>query len=304
MRSRVRTADGRKLTVETLGDPRGTPVFLLHGTPGSRLGPAPRGMVLYQRRIRLITHDRPGYGSSDRRPGRSVADAAQDVAAIADALGLDTFAVVGRSGGAPHALACAALLPGRVTRCATLVGLAPRDADGLDWFDGMTTFNVREYTSATAAPEELAARLIPRSDAIARDPGRLLEELRLELTDNDRIIVSDAGLRLMLERNYREGLRHSPYGWLDDIHAFSGPWGFDPADITCPVLLWHGEQDVFSPVGHSRWLARRIPRSTAAFEPASAHFAAFRALPEILTWLVRDRDADRDGQDPPQQRSA
>ncbi|MER7761503.1 alpha/beta hydrolase [Streptomyces sp. NPDC097619] len=287
MRSRIRTADGRHLMTESLGDPRGKPVFLLHGTPGSRLGPAPRGMVLYQRRMRLITYDRPGYGGSDRHPGRSVADVAADVAAIADALGLEEFAVVGRSGGAPHALACAALLPDRVTRCATLVGLAPRDADGLDWFEGMTSHNVREYTAATVDPADLAARLIPRSDAIRRDPGRLLEELRLELTDNDRVIVSDAGLRLMLERNYREGLRQSAYGWLDDIHAFSTPWGFDPADIRCPVLLWHGEQDVFSPVGHSRWLARRIPGATADFEPTAAHFAAFRALPEVLTWLIR-----------------
>ncbi|MGG8405826.1 alpha/beta fold hydrolase [Streptomyces sp. 12297] len=299
MRNRVRAADGRHLMVERLGDPNGKPVFLLHGTPGSRLGPAPRGMVLYQRRMQLIAYDRPGYGGSDRLPGRSVADVAQDVAAIADSLELETFAVVGRSGGAPHALACAALLPDRVTRCATLVGLAPRDADGLDWYDGMTTFNVREHSTAAAAdPEEIAASLIPRSDSIRQDPGRLLDELRRELTENDRIIVSDAGLRLMLERNYREGLRQSAYGWIDDVTAFARPWGFDLADITCPVLLWHGEKDVFSPVGHSRWLARQIPGATANFEPAAAHFAAFRALPDILTWLLRDLAP------PPQQQSA
>ncbi|MEV6650699.1 alpha/beta hydrolase [Streptomyces sp. NPDC051219] len=288
MRSQVRAADGRHLMVERFGDPRGRPVFLLHGTPGSRLGPAPRGMVLYQRRMQLIAYDRPGYGGSDRLRGRSVAHVAEDVAAIADALGLDTFAVAGRSGGAPHALACAALLPDRVTRTAALVGLAPWDADGLDWFDGMTASNVREYSTAAVDPEELAARLIPRSDAIRKDPGRLLDELRRELTDNDRMIVSDAGLRSMLLRNYREGLRTSAYGWIDDAIAFCTPWGFDPADITSPVMLWHGEQDVFSPVGHSRWLAARIPSATAAFEPAAAHFAALHALPRILTWLLRD----------------
>lgn len=125
MRSQVRVADGRNLTVERWGDPHGKPVFLLHGMPGSRLGPAPRGMVLYQRRMQLIAYDRPGYGGSDRHPGRTVADVAAEVAAIADSLGLDTFAVAGRSGGAPGALACAALLPDRVTRTAALVSLAP-----------------------------------------------------------------------------------------------------------------------------------------------------------------------------------
>ncbi|MEV7615644.1 alpha/beta hydrolase [Streptomyces sp. NPDC089799] len=286
MRHRLRAADGRQLMVERFGDPSGRPVFLLHGTPGSRLGPAPRGMVLYQRRMQLIAYDRPGYGGSDRLPGRTVADVARDVAAIADALHLDTFAVAGRSGGAPHALACAALLPERVTRAAALVGLAPWDADGLDWFEGMTDSNVREYTTASLDPEELAARLIPRAAGIRKDPGRLLEELRRELTDHDRMIVSDAGLRRMLERNFREGLRTSAYGWIDDAIALCSPWGFDPAVIRCPVLLWHGEKDVFSPIGHSRWLARRIPGATARFDPHAAHFAAFGALPTILTWLL------------------
>ncbi|MFI5620008.1 alpha/beta fold hydrolase [Streptomyces sp. NPDC051567] len=296
MGHQVRTADGRALTVERWGDPEGRPVLLLHGTPGSRLGPAPRGMVLYQRRMQLIAYDRPGYGGSDRHPGRTVADVAQDVAAVADALGLDTFAVAGRSGGAAGALACAALLPDRVTRTAAMVGLAPRDAEDLDWFAGMAASNVREYTAASADPEGLAARLIPRADGIRRDPGRLLDELRRELTDNDRMIVSDAGLRAMLLRNYREGLRTSAYGWIDDALAFSRPWGFDPALIRCPVLIWHGELDVFSPVGHSRWLARRIPGATTTIEPAAAHFAALRALPDVLNWLLRETPVAAAGQ--------
>ncbi|WP_406155416.1 alpha/beta hydrolase [Streptomyces sp. NBC_01023] len=286
LRGRVRAPDGRHLTVERLGDPRGRPVFLLHGTPGSRLGPAPRGMVLYQRRMQLIAFDRPGYGGSDRLPGRSVADVAQDVGAIADALGIEKFAVAGRSGGAPHALACAALLPGRVTRAAALVTLAPRDAVGLDWFDGMAASNVREYTTASDDPDGLAARLIPRSAEIRKNPVRLLDQLFSDLTDSDRRVVNDAGVRAMLLRNYQEALRTSPYGWIDDALAFSRPWGFDPADIRSPIMLWHGVKDVFSPVGHSRWLARRIPGATAVLEPAAAHFDALHALPRILNWLL------------------
>jgi pimeloyl-ACP methyl ester carboxylesterase len=288
VRDRIRTADGRTLLVECSGDLSGRPVFLLHGTPGSRVGPRPRSMVLYQRGTRLISHDRPGYGGSDRQAGRRVVDVVADVAAIADALGVTRFAVVGRSGGAPHALACAALLPDRVTRAAALVGLAPRDAEGLDWFAGMARSNVAEFRTAFADPERFAARLIPRSAAIRKDPARLLEELRQELTDDDRRIVADTGIRSMLLRNYHEALRTSPYGWIDDALALCRPWGFDPAAIRVPVLLWHGKNDIFSPASHSSWLAARIPRATTVLEPTVAHFAALRALPGVLSWLLTD----------------
>jgi pimeloyl-ACP methyl ester carboxylesterase len=215
-------------------------------------------------------------------------DVVEDVAHLADALEIDRFAVAGRSGGGPHALACAALLPDRVTRAAALVALAPRGAPGLDWFAGMAESNVREYTTALTDPARLEARLIPRSAAIRSDPARLLEELRAELTDEDRQIVSDNTIRSMLLRNYHEALRTSPYGWIDDCLALTAPWGFDPADIRVPVLLWHGVKDVFSPAAHAYWLAARIPHATAVLEPAAAHFAALRALPTVLGWLMAD----------------
>ena len=220
--------------------------------------------------------------------GRRVVDVVQDVACIANALGIERFAVAGRSGGAPHALACAALMPQRVTRAAALVGLAPRDAEGLDWFAGMAPSNVHEFRTAFDDPDRFTARLIPRSAVIRRDPVRLLEELRPELTDDDRQIVSDNTIRSMLLRNYREALRTSPYGWIDDALALTGHWGFDPAEIQVPVLLWHGVKDVFSPASHSSWMAARIPRATAVLEPTAAHFAALRALPKVLAWLLAD----------------
>ncbi|WP_234536728.1 alpha/beta fold hydrolase [Streptomyces shenzhenensis] len=282
----VRTTGGRRLRVEVSGDPKGRPVFLLHGMPGSRVGPRPRAMFLYQQGARLISFDRPGYGGSDRRPGRRVVDVVEDVAAVADALGLGRFAVAGRSGGGPHALACAALLPGRVTRAAALVGLAPRDAEGLDWFAGMAPFNVLEFHTAFTDPERYAARIIPRSAVIRSNPARLLEDLRADLTEEDRLIVSDTSIRSMLLRTYHEALRTSPYGWIDDAFALTSPWGFDPAHIGVPVLLWHGAKDVFSPASHFSWLAARIPRAKAVLEPKAAHFASLRALPDVLDWLL------------------
>ncbi|WP_075779735.1 alpha/beta fold hydrolase [Streptomyces acidiscabies] len=285
MRTEVFTGDGRRLAVEIAGDPRGFPVFLLHGTPGSRIGPAPRPMLLYHRRVRLITYDRPGYGSSDRLPGRSVAHVAEDVAAIADALGVERFAVVGRSGGVPHALACAALLAGRVTRVAVLVSLAPRDAAGLDWFAGMSASNVHEYAQAVTGPDHLAASLRARSVAIRADPRKLLSQLRWELTESDLRVIADAGIRGMLIRSYAEALSVSADGWVDDALSFCVPWGFALDAISVPVLLWHGEQDVFAPASHTRWLAEHIPGRTVVVHPRAAHFAALRVLPDIVTWL-------------------
>ncbi|MEJ8633612.1 MULTISPECIES: alpha/beta fold hydrolase [Streptomyces] len=282
----IRTRDGRKLAVEHHGDPCGRPVFLLHGTPGSRLGPAPRGGVLYRQGIRLITFDRPGYGASDRLPGRPVAAAAADVAAIADDLGIEEFAVVGRSGGAPHALACAALLPERAVRIAALVGLAPRDAAGLDWFAGMTESNVREYINAAAGHRQLTSALEFRTVTIRADPTASVAQMRRALPAADREVVADAGIRAMLARNFAEGLRRSADGWIDDVMAFSTDWEFRPEDIRTPVLLWHGEQDVFAPVQHTRWLAERIPGARLEVEPGMAHFAALRVLTRVLNWVT------------------
>jgi pimeloyl-ACP methyl ester carboxylesterase len=291
----VRAADGRRLTTQTYGDPEGKPVFLLHGTPGSRLGPHPRSSVLHRLGVRLISFDRPGYGESDRMRGRQVADVAADVRAIADAYCLRKFAVVGRSGGGPHALACAALMPERTIRAAVLVSIAPRSADGLDWFDGMARSNVIEFTAAANGYEGMAAHTKPVADAIRADPASLIARLHAELPDPDKRVVADRGIRSMLVETYAEAMRTSDYGWIDDALAFCSPWGFDLAAVTVPVLLWHGANDVFSPVSHARWLADRIPSATVIVQAGAAHFGALDVLPDILRWLSAGRPAHERG---------
>jgi pimeloyl-ACP methyl ester carboxylesterase len=281
----VKAPDGRQLSTQVYGDPDGRPVFLLHGTPGSRLGPHPRAAVLHRLGVQLIAFDRPGYGKSDRLEGRRVADAATDVLAIADAYGLDKFAVVGRSGGGPHALACAALLPDRVTKAAVLVGLAPRGAHGLDWYDGMTQSNVSEHAAAANGPEGLAAMTEAAADAVRADPASLLASLQDQMPDSDRRVVADPGIRAMLLQTYAEGLRTSADGWIDDVLAFYLSWGFDPAMVTVPVLLWHGAVDNLSPVSHAMWLADHIASATVVIQAGAAHFSALDVLPDILRWL-------------------
>lgn len=270
-----------------MGDPHGRPVFLLHGTPGSRLGQAPRSPILHRLGVRLITFDRPGYGDSDRLPGRSVADGTADVAAVADWLELEQFGVVGRSGGGPHALACAARLADRVTRTASLVSLAPRDAPNLDWYAGMTQSNVDAYSVASAARLRLNFELRARTRHMRGDPQRLIAELSQEMPASDLRVVADPGVRSMLRTNFREALRSNEAGgWIDDVVALNQHWGFDLADIAGPVLIWHGADDVFTPVGHARWLAEHIPKAQLLVQSGAAHFGVLRVLPAILKWAA------------------
>jgi pimeloyl-ACP methyl ester carboxylesterase len=295
----VHVTDGRRISTQVYGDPDGRPVFLLHGTPGSRLGPHPRAAVLHRLGVRLISFDRPGYGESDRMAGRNIADTAADVRAIADTYGLRKFAVVGRSGGGPHALACAALLPERTTKAAVLVSLAPRGADGLDWLDGMAQSNVMEYRAASNGYDGIAAHTKAVADAVRADPASLITRLQAELPDPDRRVMADRGIRSKLIETYAEAMRTSDYGWIDDTLAFSSPWGFDPAAVTIPVLVWHGANDVFSPVSHARWLADRIPSATVVVQAGAAHFGALDVLPDILRWLSSSRPAhDRESRSP------
>ena len=283
----VRTKDGRQLAVRVRGNPAGHPVFSLHGTPGSREGPHPKGGQLHGMGVRLISYDRPGYGRSDRKASRLVADAADDVRAIADYLDIDQFGVLGRSGGGPHALACAALLPHRVTRACALVSLAPPDAEGLNWFEGMADSNVAEYKSAATDPDQLAANLIATAAKIRADPASLVSTLGPEMPEADRRVVADAGIRAKLVKNFAEAVRDSADGWIDDALAFASPWDFDVSTIRVPVLLWHGEKDVFSPVAHTRWLAEQIPLAIRTIFPGKAHFGALEVVPDMLSWLIR-----------------
>jgi pimeloyl-ACP methyl ester carboxylesterase len=213
-------------------------------------------------------------------------DAAADVAAIADELGIERFAVVGRSGGGPHALACAAELPGRVTRAAVLVGLAPANAPDLDWFDGMNGSNVAQYMAAESDLSSFMGELTTRAARTRRDPETIVQILRPKLSKPDRHVVDDVVIRRLLADTYAEALRNGADGWIDDALALRSDWGFDVSSIDVPVRIWHGEEDSFSPVDHAHWLKERIPNAEINIEPGKAHFGAVEILPNMLIWLT------------------
>jgi pimeloyl-ACP methyl ester carboxylesterase len=279
------TIGWRKVAVRISGPENGYPVFLLHGTPGSRLSIRPADSELAEVGVRLITYDRPGYGRSDAYPGRVVAQAADDVRAIADAKGLETFAVLGRSGGGPHALACAALIPERVERVASLVSLAPYGAADLDWLAGMNESNQRQYTAAIAGRAALHQMLFPIVVALRANPNLFGDRLFASADDDHEILV-DPGYHENWLIGIIEAVERSLEGWAADNLAFTRPWGFEPAKIRVPTLLWHGVLDVFSPVAHAHWLATQIRHATLLLSQQSSHLHAVAAQSGALRWLV------------------
>lgn len=272
----VRMSDGRTVAYEQQGDPGGVPVFSLHGTPGSRFnGLHPDPEKVSKAGLRLITYDRPGYGGSTRRHGRSVVDCVADIAAIADELGLERFAVTGGSGGAPHALAAAARLPERV-RCAECnVGPAPYGAEGLDYFNGMDPENVKEFGWALAGEETLVPELEREAqealDQLDVDPAALLSEF--ELSEADRAVLAQEVVKQRMRISFREAMAQGIGGWVDDDLAWVRPWGFDLAEIRVPVQVRYGATDVLVPAAHGAWLAAHIPGAIALVDEVSGHMS-------------------------------
>ena len=266
----VRTADGRELGVCLWGDPEGAPVFWLHGTPGSRLLRDPTaGYARLQ--LTVCTYDRPGYGVSTRRRGRVQAQAAEDVAAIADALGWERFAVGGPSGGSGPALAAARFLANRVTRCGVIVGEGPSAAPELQ--QAMDEDYRRDWELAVRGDEE----------GLAASFENLMEWVRAGMAGLE---IEDHTVRSMLEEAFTEAGRHGPAGYVDDRVAGAHDWGFAVEDVSVPTRIVGALEDTPFMRENSRWLAHHIPGSQLSWRPGG-HFGPSDDVDEarLLAWL-------------------
>ena len=267
------------------GVPTGLPVFSLHGTPGSRLGRHHDSGVYERANVRLFTYDRPGYGLSDRQLGRRIADAVADVAAIADAFELDKFAVMGGSGGAPHALACGALLEDRVDSVAAVVCPAPWDAEGIDPMAGQSPGNFEEFGAALRGREALEELLAGQASAIAADPWAIVTGRDDALPAEDIASLQDEQRFQVFAEALQEAVAQGPAGWADDDLAFVQPWGFDLGAIAVPVTLWQGEHDSLIPAEHGRYLVSAIPGARIHWIE-TGHLAMIDQLGAILAELT------------------
>ena len=281
------TPDGRALHVYEAGDPDGTPILAIYGTPSCGLIYGPHAADAEAKGIRFITFDRAGYGRSDPRPDRSVADVVDDVMTIADQFGLAHFGVWGVSGGGPHALACAALLGDRVPAVGSLASVAPFEAEGLDWMAGMGEDNIVEFEAVLKGREAIEPFEQQHREAFKTlKPDELRAQWASLLSPADAAVAT-ADFAAYLIESVNRALEPGVDGWVDDDLAFAKPWGFDVGAIRTPVLLWQGDLDLFVPPGHGRWLAEHIPGVEAHLSETDGHLTLIEhRVPEVHAWLL------------------
>jgi pimeloyl-ACP methyl ester carboxylesterase len=283
--------DGRTLEYLTTGPADGFPLVLHHGTPSGALLYPELVESAARHGLRIVMHSRPGYAGSAAAPGRTVARVAADVSALLDALGADTFVTVGWSGGGPHALACAALLPDRCLAAATIAGVAPYDAEGLDWLAGMGEENVAEFGAAVAGEPELTAYLEAEAPAFAQVTGPALAGAFGDLLSEVDKKALAGGFADYLAESSRMSVSTGIAGWRDDDLAFVADWGFPLDAFTVPVAIWQGAHDRMVPFDHGKWLAAHVAGARVHLEPGEGHLSlmvhAFDAVVADLLTLRR-----------------
>lgn len=263
--------DGRVLEMIVSGPQDGVPLLWHHGSPGCAQQFRYRRNETHARGLRYLTYTRAGAAGSTRRPGRSVADIVEDVAAILDHLDAERCLVGGNSGGAPHALATGALLPDRVAAVLCVCGIKPYVGEP-DFLDGMGEANVEEFELALQGEEALRPFVMKdRAGMIDADPEGIIETLATLLPEVDRgIIRGEAGLDII--RGLQGGVIQVD-GWIDDDLAFTRDWGFDPRELTVPTYIWHGRADLMAPFHHAEWLATKIPGAVPHLLDGEGHIS-------------------------------
>jgi pimeloyl-ACP methyl ester carboxylesterase len=283
----VQLPDGRRLDVRVSGPADGLPLVFHHGTPGARTPIHALERAAHARGLRLVTTSRPGYGNSTRQPGRSVVDVVADTDAVLAALGAERCLTMGWSGGGPHTLACGARLSAAVG-VLVVAGVAPYQADGLDWMAGMGEDNIVEFSAALQGQGQLRSYLSQQGEVLhdirATDIVASMESL---LPDVDQAALTGEFGEDMAA-SFREAVRTGIDGWLDDDLAFARPWGFDLAEISVPVMIWQGSADLMVPFAHGQWLASRLPAAVAHLEEGEGHLSVgLGKLDAMLDELVK-----------------
>jgi len=284
----VRLPDGRLIEVSEYGDPAGKPVFVLHGQPGSRLQFSAHVDDARRRGIRLIGHNRAGYGGSTRQPGRAVVNAAHDVRSVADAMGIDRFAVWGISAGAAPALSCAAVLEGRAVAVASLAAVAPYPADGIDWFAGMGEYNVEDFRLMMSDRAAWEAKALREAEALRHGTvDQLLQLLSTLMSPADRAACTNEFAEFLFAQQV-EAFLHGIGGSVDDCLSQAKPWGFELGSLRVPVQYWHGQQDRFCPFPHGQWIAARLPsHSDIHLTQTDGHLTLYTSrIPQVHEWLL------------------
>jgi pimeloyl-ACP methyl ester carboxylesterase len=272
--------DGRELAWLELGDPAGAAVFGFHGTPGSRLQLTINPKAIDASRVRFIAIDRPGYGHSSYHRGRSLAGWADDVSVLADHLGIASFAVIGVSGGGPHAAACARFMGERVSAAGIVSGVGPladREAEV-----GMLGAN-RVMSKLARRSPYLPLPLFATMTFVARRwPEAALRTAVKQLPAADAEVLSRPEVRDSFIEDSKRASSTAAMAAAQDFALFATDWGFELGDISVPVHVWHGDVDRNVPFGHGRLQAERIPGATFHQCPGEGHLLVVDHFEEIL----------------------
>jgi pimeloyl-ACP methyl ester carboxylesterase len=283
--SSLRLANGRTLAYAEHGDAGGAPVLFFHGLPGSRLTRHPNESVASRTGVRLFTFDRPGYGHSTAQPGRRIVDWAGDVEELAADAGLERFAVVAWSGGAPYALAVARALRNRVERVVLVAPIAP--LAGTSAARDLSPALRRRVRIARLAPWLVGLSVARDVRAFARDPERALDRVFVGAPACDRDVLADDAIRAMYVESRAEAYRQGPRPVLQDALLYLRPWGFEVGDVETPVRIFHGELDETIAPAHSRQLAALLPKHESTFVDGEGHMLCLTRWEDFLRAAVR-----------------
>ncbi|HUA45579.1 MAG TPA: alpha/beta hydrolase [Solirubrobacteraceae bacterium] len=275
----------RRVAYERWGDLDGRPMFFLHGTPGCRLNRHPDATLWPSLGLHVITIDRPGYGESTALPGRRVSHAAGDVAAVADALGLGRFLVVGSSGGGPHALACAAELGHRVLACAAVASAAPLLPGEVEDLIGVNRKSFR--IMAEHGRPGMVDFLGSLRDQFLADPVGALEAQLADAPSADIEWNQREDVQTVRREAILEALRPGVQGWVDDsVSIFGDDWNVDLGRVNCPVRFWHSDDDKNGPLAAVQRLVDSVPGASLSVWSGEGHSAPARNMEQFLGDLL------------------
>ena len=281
----LRLSDGRTLGYAQYGAPGGRPVFVFHGSPGSRVQVRAAHEPALARGIRIIAPDRPGLGLSTRLPGRQIADWPNDVRALADALGIARFAVIGISGGGPYVAACAWRLPERITRAGIISGVGP-PSPGSGICSGLRRRERLVVDLGLRAPWLMRAVMTSAAAPCRHWTERIFARVRGLASPADRAILDRPDVAACLIAGMKEAFRQGGQGPADEVLLLARPWTFRPEEIRVPVRLWHGDADGVVPVAMGRHLAAAIPGCRAEFVPGAGHYLVFDRIGPFLEAMI------------------
>jgi pimeloyl-ACP methyl ester carboxylesterase len=279
----VELPDGRELAWSEVGEEAGFPVFGFHGTPGSARMMLLDHATFVSMNVRFIVPDRPGYGHSTFHHGRRLADWSSDVAALADHLRISRFAVLGISGGGPHAAVCARFLPGRVTAAAIVSGVAPLGQPGSE--KGAMLFNRMMFKLARRASFLVRLAFAPMVAMGRRFPDKMLPMLAKGAPPADALILRRPDVVAALRSEFIHASHTTSRAAAQDFHLFARDWGFALEEIAVPVHVWQGDQDINVPPAHASILASRIPGARLHLVPGGGHQMFIGCMSEILKAL-------------------